>query len=127
MSSKDKGKSDIFTALLKTVYPQKLSPDISVTRNFFVFWKLLAPDLHGKKKSLELLSCLGTNNQRLQSSFEDKMATQKGRKIEWVKPSSPYIGLMSRLRSSVAAEISAKISSKTEADIYFGEFSLILS
>lgn len=51
MSSKDKGKSDIFTALLKTVYPQKLSPDISVTPNFFVFWKLLAPDLHGKKIS----------------------------------------------------------------------------
>ena len=75
MSFKDRGKSDIFTALLETVYyPQELVPDISVTLIFLYFESCL-PQIYSVKKSLELLSCLGTNNQWLQSSFEDKMAT----------------------------------------------------
>jgi len=70
MSSKDSGKSDIFTALLKTVYyPQKLVSD-----RIFLYFESCLPQNYSVKKSLEL-SCLGTNNQRLQSSFEDKMAT----------------------------------------------------
>ena len=75
MSSKDREKSEIFTALLKTVYiREKLAPDISVTHNFLYFESCL-PQIYSVKKSEELLLCLGTNNQRLQGSFEDKMAT----------------------------------------------------
>ena len=64
-----------------SIYPQKLAPDIhvSVTRNFLYFESCL-PQIYSVKTSVELLSCLGTNNQRFQSSFEDKMATQKERK-----------------------------------------------
>ena len=75
MCSKDREKSGIFTALLKTVYiPQKLAPDILLTRNFLYF-ESCSPPIYSVKKSVELLSCLGTNKQRLQSSFEGKMAT----------------------------------------------------